>query len=482
MVKIKPTKIFSLKSWNIKAFSSPYNFFKFIFALITIVLSIILIYFLYRWANKAIYMYRLKTNFDKLRAIGLDVKNYNIIYLNENKKKHIMNNSKVVGKENIRFKNKNAIGYVPGKYIVLDIDTKDGIDSADFLIDKVPKDTVTEKTPNGYHYYFENDTGNDIQTYVQLVINNVKYAVDILGKNSLITMSPTNINGKDYYWINSIFTHTPAKLSENKWLLELIKDNKPFARKFDNVDLNLNITGAFIIVDNINIESQFRFIFSYLKKYSKKIKILDGVIYNYDDNYYYFTKTSFNKIKKKSYLINELKRIVELLKPSYIIDLSIIYSNYLKPSSILQLSSAIIHNDFSNYKNIQSMEDYIQIKTISKNTKYLTTDTITINNLSNDNVKITIDEMFGNGHKGSGRGAGSGRNHTYEDNQTNTLSTQNTNKILLGSESIYLAMFLSNHFNIPAMCLGIVSDTDPRTGKIPSKDIDKLTTTFFTLF
>ena len=75
MVKIKPTKIFSLKSWNIKAFSSPYNFFKFIFALITVVLSIILIYFLYRWANKAIYMYRLKTDFDKLRAIGMDVKN-----------------------------------------------------------------------------------------------------------------------------------------------------------------------------------------------------------------------------------------------------------------------------------------------------------------------------------------------------------------------------------------------------------------------
>ena len=67
-----------------------------------------------------------------------------------------MNNAKVVGKENILFKNKNAIGYVPGKYIVLDIDTKDGINNANFLIDKVPKDTVSEKTPNGYHYYFEN--------------------------------------------------------------------------------------------------------------------------------------------------------------------------------------------------------------------------------------------------------------------------------------------------------------------------------------
>ena len=119
------------------------------------------------------------------------------------------------------------------------------------------------------------------------------------------------------------------------------------------------------------------------------------------------------------------------------------------------------------------MEDYIQIKTISKNTKYLTTDTITINNLSNDNVKTLIDDMFRNG--GSD-------NNASEDNQTKTLSTKNTNKILLGSESIYLTMFLSNHFNIPAMCLGIVSDTDTRTGKIPSKDIDKLTTTFFTLF
>jgi hypothetical protein len=424
-----------------------------------------LIYFLCRWANKAAYIYRLKNDFNKLQAIGVDVKNYDIIYINENKKKHIMNNAKVIGKENNRFKNKNAIGYVPGKYIVLDIDTKDGIESADFLIDKVPKDTVSEKTPNGYHYYFENDTGNTIETYVQLIINDVKYSVDILGRNSLITMSPTNINGKDYYWINSIFTHKPAKLSENKWLLELIKDNKPFNRKFDSVDLNLNITGALIIVDNVNIESQFRFMFGHLKRYSEKIKIFDGVIYNYDNNYYYFTKTSFDKIKKKSYLMDELKRVITLLRPSYIIDLSIIYSNYLRPSSIIQVSSAIIHNDFTNYKNVKYVEDYIQIKTISKNTKYLTTDTITINNFSNDNVKTAIDDIFGN-------------TDSRSDNNTNT----NTNKILLGSESIYLTIFLSNHFNIPAMCLGVVSDTDPKTGKIPLKEIDKLTTIFFTLF
>jgi hypothetical protein len=453
MVKNKTTKVF-LK------YKNPLNLFV---ILTIIILSIILIYFLYRWAKNAIYSYRLKTDFDKLKSIGINVKNYNIIYFDENKKKHIMNNAKVVGKENIRFKNKNGIGFVPDKYIVLDIDTKDGVDSPNFLIDYIPKDTVSEKTPNGYHYYFENDTGKPVETYVQLVINNVKYAVDILGRNSLVTMSPTTIKDKDYYWINSIFTHTPAKLSENTWLIDLIKDNKPFHRRFDNADVNLNITGALIIIDNINIESQFRFILGYLKRYSKKIKILDGTIYNYDNNYYYFTKTSFNKIKNKSHLMNELKRVITLLEPSYIIDLSIIYSNYLQPSSVVQFTSAIIHNDFGNYKNIGSIEDYIQIETVSKNTKYLTKDTVTINNLSNSNVKSLIGDMFGGGGD-------------------NASSAKNTNKILLGSESTYLAMFLSNYFKIPAMCLGVVSETDPKTGKIPSKETDKITTTFFTLF
>ena len=168
--------------------------------------------------------------------------------------------------------------------------------------------------------------------------------------------------------------------------------------------------------------------------------------------------------------MDELKRVVTLLRPSYIIDLSIIYSNYLHPSSVVQFSSALIHNDFANYKKIQSLEDYIQIKTISKNTKYLTTDVITINNLSNSNVKMMIGNMFGDGGGGDGGG------------DVNASSAKNTNKILIGSESIYLTMVLSNYFNIPAMCLGMVSETDPKKGKIPTKEIDKLTTTFFTLF
>jgi hypothetical protein len=455
MVKNKTTKIF-LK------YKNPLNLFV---VLTIIILSVIIIYFLYRWINKAVYIYRMKTDFNKLQAMGIDVKNYNIIYFDENKKKHITNKNKVIRKENDRFKNKNAIGFIPDKYIVLDIDFKDDINNANFLMDYVPKDTVSEKTPNGYHFYFENDTGKNIETYVQLLINGVKYSVDILARNSLVTMSPTNINGKDYYWINSIFTHTPAKLSENTWLLDMIKNNKPFHRKFDNVDINLNIQGAFIIVDNINIESQIRFFTDHIKIYSKKIKLLNGVIYFYDDNYFFFSRGSFSKIKNKSYLINELKRVITLLGPSYIIDLSIIYSNYLKPTSIVHVSSAIIHNNFNNYKNINSIDDYVKTEQIIKKTKYLINDVITINNMSNDNVKSIISEMI----------TGINYNDTKYDNKT-------INKLLIGSESIYLTIVLSNYFSIPSMCLGVVSNTDPTDNKYPSVETDKIMTTFFTLF
>jgi hypothetical protein len=465
MVKNKTTKIFSINSGITRGFSSRNKPLHIFFILTTIILSIILIYFLYRWVNKAIYIYRLKTDFDKLKSIGVDVKNYNILYYPENKKKYIVNRAKVVGKENTLFRNKKAIGFVPDKYIVLDIDTKEGIDGANFLIEKVPKDTVSEKTPNGYHYYFENDTGKPVETYVQLTIDDVKYSVDILGRNSLVTMSPTNINGKDYKWINSIFTHTPAKLSENTWLIDLIKDNKPFFRKFDNVDINLTIKGALVIVDNINIEDYFRFTFGSLKEYSKKIKLLGGIIYLYDDNYYFFTRAVFNKIKNKIYLMNELKRVVDMLKPSYIIDLSIIYSNYLEPLSLVQVSSAIIHNDYNNYKAVKNIEDYIQSEHLDKETKYLIRDVITINNFSNNNVKQLITYITGT-----------------DDKNDDVAQLLSKNKILLGSESIYLSMFLSNYFNIPSLCLGIVSNIDPELGKSPIKETDKLATTFFTLF
>jgi hypothetical protein len=275
-------------------------------------------------------------------------------------------------------------------------------------------------------------------------------------------MSPTRLNEKDYYWINSIFTHKPAKLSDNTWIIDLIKNNKPFNRKFDGVNVSLNIKNAFIIVDNINIESQFRFIFGILKEYSKKIKFLNGVIYVYDDNYYFLTKSCFSKYKNKNFLFNKLKNIIQEFSPSYILDLSVIYSNYLKPESILQLSSALIDNDYKNYKNNDIFVDYIKSANIEKKTKYLIQDTITINDTKNIHVQKVIDNIF------------------KESNDSN--KNYITNKIFIGSESIYLTMMLSNYFNIPNICLGIVSSSNPITTSVSSQETQRIMNTFLSLF
>ena len=426
-------------------------FFKIFYVVCIVILCILILYGIYIGVKKLTYLYRLKRDFNTLKNMGINVKNYNLLYIEENKKKHIMNKIKIKNnKNNNIFKNKNSIGFIPDKYIILDIDTKDDIESADFLIDKVPKDTVSEKTPNGYHFYFENDTGKPIYTYVQLVINNIKYSVDILGIDSLVTMSPTCINGKDYYWINSIFTHKPAKLSDNTWIIDLIKNNKPFNRKFDGVNLSLNIKNAFIMVDDINIESQFRFLFGNTKEYSRKIKFLNGVIYVYDNNYYFLTRSCFSKYKNKNFLFNKLKNIIQELSPSYIIDLNIVYSNYLKPESVIQLSSALIDNDYKNYKRNDIFVDYIKSANIEKKTKYLIRDTITINDTKNIHVQKLINNILNQSH--------------------------NYNKIFIGSESIYLTMMLSNYFNIPCLCLGIVSNNSH------IEVTQKIVNTFFSLF
>jgi len=444
-----------------KSFNSDNIFIRLVCLLFILAALIICLYLLYRAASNALYMYNLKTDFYKLQDMGLNVKNYNILYIEEIKKKYILKHVKLK-KETIKseFKNENVIGFIPNNYIVLDIDTKDGIQSADFLIEKIPKDTVYEKTPNGYHYYFENDTGKSIHTYVQLEINNVKYSVDILGIDSIVTMSPSVIQGKNYYWINSIFTHKPAKISENMWILDFIENskNKPFSRKFDSAEFEVNIKNAFIIIDNLHIENYFRFFIGNIKKYSKKMKLLNGVIYIYDDNYYFMTRSSFGKYKNKKYLLEKLKDIITELKPSCIVDLSIIYSNYFKSENICQITSAVIANDFKNYKYSREFTNYIETTNIYVKTKYLVNDTVTINNYDNTKVKYEMHD---------------------------TSEKNNVNKLFIGSESIYVTILLSNYFNIPNVCLGSVHSLDNNdidTNNISKDNEKKIMTSFLSIF
>lgn len=444
-----------------KSFNSDNVFINMVCLLFIIAAIIICMYFLYRAISNALYMYRLKTDFYKLQDMGINVKNYNVLYYKEIKKKYIMNKKKIFKKLNTEFKNKNAIGMITDKYIVLDFDTKDRLKNADFLIDKIPKDTVYEKTPNGYHYYFENDTGNPIHTYVQLKINNVKYSVDVLGFDNMIITSPTKINGKDYYWINSIFTHTPAKLSENTWILDLIKDETPFFKRFDTINMSLKVKNAFIIVDNINIENSIRFVFGTMKEYSVKMKLLNGVIYVYDDNYYFLTRDSFSKYKNKKSMIEKIKNVIDKIKPSCIIDLSIISSNYFKSEHIFHMTSCVIHNDFKNYKYNSEFPNYIECAYIYKKTKYLIQDTITINN---SNTKL---------------------NNLISRTTSDTSETNNASKILTGPESIYITFLLSNYFSIPCVTLGVTYDErngSEESTKSLNKVSEKLINTMFSLF
>jgi hypothetical protein len=419
-----------------------------VFLLFIVAVLIIVLYLLYRGASKAWYMYRLKTDFYKLKDMGVEIQNFNLIYCSESKRKWPTSTLKLMKKKKTEFKNKNSIGMISDKYVVLDFDTKDHLPQADFILDMIPKDTACEKTPNGYHYYFENDTGKVVKTRIQVTINEVKYALDVLGNDSLVFMSPTCIGGKDYFWINSIFTHKPAKLSENMWIFDIIKDTKPFYRKFDGLDVKLNITNALIIADNIYIESQIRFVFGNKKQHSKKIKYLNGHIYVYDDNYYFLTNSSFKKTKNKTYLLNKMRELVKQINPSCIIDLSVMNSNYYKPNSVLQISSAVIDDGYKNYKNItRHIDDYIEIdKSLTHRTKYLIRDTIRIKN-------------------------------PYTNTTTNTIisaeSISPTSKILYGNESIYIALLLSSEFNIPNLTLGIIEEkntNDLRSTLIETSD------------
>ena len=451
------TKLKSITKFNIFGISKNKTFknnmaLKILSILFLTALSIVILYALYHGIRKVTYIYRLKHDFYKLKDMGIEIQNFNILYSSEIKRKWPTNPVKVRSKKKTEFKNKNAIGMISDKYVVLDFDTKDHLPQADFILDMIPKDTAYEKTPNGYHYYFENDTGKIVKTRIQVIINDIKYALDVLGNDSLVFMSPTCINGKDYYWINSIFTHKPAKLSENMWIFDIIKDTKPFYRMFDSVDIKLNISDALIIADNIYIESQIRFILGNKKQHSKKMKYLNGYIYVFDNNYYFLTNSSFKKIKNKTYLLNKMRELVVQINPSCIVDLSVMDSNYYKPNSILQISSAIVDNSYKNYKNINQINNYVEIdKSLTNKTKYMIQDTITI---INQDTKSTISD------------------------DENIKS-----RILTGSESIYISLLLSTEFNIPNTTLGIIEEKE--TDDLRSTSIatsDKIFNSFVTLF
>ena len=66
-----------------------------------------------------------------------------------------------------------------------------------------------------------------------------------------------------------------------------------------------------------------------------------------------------------------------------------------------------------------------------------------------------------------------------------TSEKDSVNKLFIGSESIYVTIFLSNYFNIPSVCLGSVyslDNNDVDTNKISIGNEKKIMTSFLSIF
>ena len=66
-----------------------------------------------------------------------------------------------------------------------------------------------------------------------------------------------------------------------------------------------------------------------------------------------------------------------------------------------------------------------------------------------------------------------------------TSEKNNVNKLFIGSESIYVTIFISNYFNIPNVCLGSVHSLDNNntdTNNISKDNEKKIMTSFLSIF
>ena len=104
MSKIKPVSKFNIFNiFNISKNEKLKNniVLKILFILFITALCIIILYALYYGIRKVLYMYRLKTDFYKLKEMGIEIQNFNILYVEEVKRKWPSNPVKVRNKKNI---------------------------------------------------------------------------------------------------------------------------------------------------------------------------------------------------------------------------------------------------------------------------------------------------------------------------------------------------------------------------------------------
>jgi hypothetical protein len=249
------------------------------------------------------------------------------------------------------FTNKNTLAAILNNVVVFDIDSNEPIIIDDEPIQRrLPKTTVTAKTPHGYHYYFYNDTGSPISCRVGLKLNNVKYPVDLLsGPKQLIFLPPTRIESACYRWINSPFTHRIEPISKHTHLLDLFAYTKEFAIPPEPVNACMSKT----IPNMLCIVWEFQIIYQLRNKctsslfellHSNKHELLYRTTPN--STYYLFLKHA----PLKQYNANKfVQHVADLIRRHSItggivhLGCGISHKNYGN-SNIVQFNSCRVHN------------------------------------------------------------------------------------------------------------------------------------------
>lgn len=249
------------------------------------------------------------------------------------------------------FTDKNALAAFLNNLIVIDVDSNEQLilemDNTP-LQNHLPKNTVSAKTPHGYHYYFYNDTDAPVPCRVGLTINNKKYPVDLLsGPNQLIFLPPTRIESACYRWINSPFTHRIEPISKHAHLLDLFAYTKEFAIPPEPVNacISKTIPNMLCIVWDFQIIYQIKY-----KCTSTSFEQLHSndheLMYRTNSTYYLFLKHA----PLKHYNAREFVKHVADLIQKHNIDGGIVHlgcasaHNHINNESIAQFNSCRVHN------------------------------------------------------------------------------------------------------------------------------------------
>jgi hypothetical protein len=340
-----------------------------------------------------------------------------------------------------KFTNKNTLAAFLNNVVVIDIDSNEPI-----MIDnepmqrRLPKTTVSAKTPHGYHYYFYNDTGSPIPCRVGMKLNNVKYPVDLLsGPKQLIFLPPTRIESACYRWINSPFTHRIEPISKHSHLLDLFAYTNEFSIQPEPVNACTSKT----IPNILCIVWEFQIIYQLKHKCtSSSFELLHSnkheFMYRTDVNYthYLFLKHAPLKNYTAHQFINHVADLVQ----KYSITGGIVHlgcgsshkGNSNSSNSIVQFNSCRVHNHAKHglpTALVRAEQTLVQTSVFTHRPVYI----------------ISVHES------GLNQG-GNSDSDSDSDNDNDTLV----------NEDLFLIFMISNQTRIPCACLMQIISTKER--------------------